>query len=104
MLRIMRMQFCRLILLAIALLLIPSLPSAHASEHHGSIHFNELPVPGATVTAMQGEKCLSALTNLQGVFSFSDLADGMWTLRIEMMGFQSMKQGILIGPDDSESV
>jgi hypothetical protein len=44
-----------------------------ASEHHGQVTFGGLPVPGATVTATKGDKRLGAVTDQQGVYTFTDL-------------------------------
>ncbi|HYV64465.1 MAG TPA: carboxypeptidase-like regulatory domain-containing protein, partial [Bryobacteraceae bacterium] len=54
------------------------------SEHHGTVKFGGLPLPGAAVTAKQGDKTVSAITDLDGLYSFPDLSDGPWTLQIEM--------------------
>ena len=37
-----------------------------AAEHRGQVKFGGLPLPGATVTAAQGEKSFTAVTDLQG--------------------------------------
>jgi hypothetical protein len=44
--------------------------AATASEYHGQVAFGGLPVPGATVTATQGERKFVAITDQQGIFSF----------------------------------
>jgi trimeric autotransporter adhesin len=80
--------------------------SAWASEYHGQVTFGGLPVPGSTVTvtATQGAKKVVAISDDQGVFSFADLADGTWTLTIQMTGFASLKQDIAVaasGPTGS---
>ena len=49
---------------------------ALASEYHGEVVFGGEPLPGATVTATQGEKKVAAVTDASGVYSFADLADG----------------------------
>ena len=64
-----------------------------ASEHHGIVKFGGLPVPGATVTAVQGEKKLVAVTDQQGAYSFADLADGVWNLQVEMLCFTHSEAG-----------
>ena len=61
-----------------------------ASEHHGLVKFGGLPVPGATVTAKQGEKSFTAITDQQGAYAFPDLADGVWTVQIEMLVFSTI--------------
>jgi hypothetical protein len=72
--------------------------AARASEYHGQVTFGGLPVPGSTVTvtATQGAKKAVAITDDQGVFSFADLAEGNWTLTIEMTGFAPLKQEIAV--------
>jgi hypothetical protein len=70
-----------------------------ASEYHGQVTFSDLPVPGVTVTAIQGNKKVIAITDAQGVYSFPDLADGSWTLQLEMLGFAALKQDVSIAPN-----
>lgn len=69
-----------------------------AAEHHGQVKFGGLPVPGATVTAAQGDKKLVAVTDQQGVYSFPDLADGTWTIQVEMLCFSTIKQEVGVAP------
>src|SRR5215472_13484599 len=69
-----------------------------ASEHHGLVKFGGLPVPGATVTAFQGDKTQVAVTNLEGAYAFPDLSDGTWTLQVQMPGFAPIKQDVGIAP------
>jgi hypothetical protein len=83
------LQFVLVILLAV-----PSV--AAASEYQGKVTFNGLPVPGATVEAIQGAKSFSTVTDQNGLYMFSDLADGAWTIEIEMTGFATVKQNVAI--------
>lgn len=69
-----------------------------ASEHHGQVKFGGLPVPGATVTATQGNKQFTAITDSQGLYSFADLPDGTWTLEIAMPGFSTIRQDVGVAP------
>ena len=69
------------------------------TEYHGQVTFGGLPAPGATVTATQGGKQLVTITDQQGLYSFPDLADGKWTIEVEMTGFAIIKQEIVIGPN-----
>ncbi len=78
----------------IALLISPFLLSA--AEQHGQVKFGELGVPGATVTATQGDKTLSVITDQQGVYIFPDLPDGNWTFQVEMLCFTPIKQDVAI--------
>ncbi len=66
-----------------------------ASEQHGEVTFGGLPVPGATVTATQGDKKFTAVTDPQGAYSFPDLTDGAWTIHVEMLGFAALQGEIM---------
>src|SRR5271155_5605690 len=84
--------FCALAWLAVATL-------ATASEHRGAVTFNSLPVPGATVTATQGETKLTAVTDANGVYTFSDLKDGSWTIEVQKLFFTTVKQDVAVAPN-----
>jgi trimeric autotransporter adhesin len=58
-----------------------------AAEHHGQVKFGGLPVPGATITAVQGDKKLVTVTDAQGLYAFPELQDGIWILKVEMLCF-----------------
>jgi hypothetical protein len=68
-----------------------------AAEHQGVVKFGGLPLPGATVTAVQGEKRWVTVTDPQGFYSFPDLADGAWTLRVEMQCFAPAHREVATG-------
>src|ERR1035438_2479886 len=70
-----------------------------ASEHHGVVKFGGLAVPGATVTATQGDKKLVAITDPRGVYTFADLPDGVWNLQVEMLCFATLKNEVAIAPN-----
>jgi len=70
-----------------------------ASEHHGQVKFGGLPVPGATVTATQNDKRFATVTDEQGSYSFPDLADGTWTVQVDMLGFSTVKQDVNVAPN-----
>ena len=86
---------CFLLLCAFAWL---AAASAFASEYHGQVTFNGLPVPGTAVTATQGDKKLSVVTDDQGIYQFADLPDGKWTIDISMTGFAPVTQDVTIPP------
>jgi hypothetical protein len=67
-----------------------------AAEHRGQVKFGDLPVPGATVTAVQGENKLVTITDPQGYYSFPDLQDGAWVLQVEMLCFALIKQEVTV--------
>src|SRR3954453_10563262 len=70
-----------------------------ASEHHGQVNFAGLPVPGATVTATKGDQRLVAVTDLMGAYTFPELADGVWNLRVEMLCFSPIQQEVAVAPN-----
>src|SRR6516164_6979051 len=70
-----------------------------ASEHHGTVKSGGLPVPGATVTASLGAQKLVTTTDELGGYEFSDLADGIWTIQIQMLGFETLTREVGIAPD-----
>ena len=74
-----------------------------ASEHHGIIKSGGLPVPGATVTATMGDKKVVTTSDDDGVYTFPDLADGIWTLNIEMLGFGKVTKEVGVAPEAPES-
>ena len=69
-----------------------------AAEHHGQVKFSGLPVPGATVTATRGGQKFVAVTGQDGFYSFADLADGVWTVEVEMLCFAPLKQDVGMAP------
>jgi trimeric autotransporter adhesin len=81
--------FCSLALLAACTL-------AEASEYRGQVSFNGLPLPGATVTAIQGGNKFIAVTDQNGVYSFADLKDGTWTIEVQKLLFIPIKQDVAI--------
>jgi len=77
--------------------LIPALVAAwamFAAQHQGVVTSGGRPLPGATVTATQGDKRLTTTTDDKGAYSFSNLGEGTWTIEVEMFGFQTMKREI----------
>ena len=89
--RILSVWLCAIFCLA-------AIPLA-ASEHHGQVTFNGLPVPGAIVTASQGEKTFVAISDQDGLYYFPMLADGAWNIDVQMFGFATEKQRIEVSPN-----
>jgi trimeric autotransporter adhesin len=71
----------------LAAVFLATLALAAAAEYRGAVKCGGLPVPGAAVTAVRGEKRTVTTTDEQGAFSFKDLADGAWTIEVAMLGF-----------------
>src|ERR1041385_8867168 len=69
-----------------------------ASEHRGVIQSAGLPVPGATVTAVNGDKKVVTTTDENGAYSFPNLADGIWTMQVSMLGFTKTSKEIGVAP------
>lgn len=65
-----------------------------AAQHEGVVTSGGIPLPGATVTATQGDKRLITTTDDHGAYSFSNLGEGTWTIEVEMFGFQGMNREI----------
>ena len=85
----------KLWLLALALGLIG--PVLMAAEQHGQVTYQSLPVPGATVTLTQGSTVLAAVTDEQGLYSFSTAAEGNWEITIAMAGFEPLRASVTAG-------
>ncbi len=79
----LRLAVCLTVFLAVAA------RSATAAEHVGQVTFSGQPVPGAIVTAVRGNDRVVTLTNEQGFYRFPDLADGTWTIHVQMLGFSA---------------
>jgi trimeric autotransporter adhesin len=73
--------------------------AAWATEYHGQVFVNGVPVPGATVTVTQDGQQLSTVTDEQGVYEFPNLQDGAWKIEIRMRGFETLRSEVTIRPD-----
>ncbi|MGA2598573.1 MAG: TonB-dependent receptor [Bryobacteraceae bacterium] len=62
--------------------------SIFAQAPTGIVKSNGIPIPGATVTATQGDKKASTTTDENGRYEFPDLAPGNYTLEVRMFGFR----------------
>jgi trimeric autotransporter adhesin len=82
------LRYCLIALLSVSLLA--------ATEYKGQIKFGGLPVPGATLTASQGDKRFVAVSGQDGSYSIPDLSDGVWNVQVEMLGFAPLKQDVTV--------
>src|SRR5579872_2365513 len=84
------------------------LVSAHrlfaGGEHSGQVTVGGVPVPGATVTASAGDKKLATSTDEQGKFALPDATPGVWTLRVEMLGFEPLTREITVTAEPQPSM
>src|SRR5262245_39400514 len=68
-----------------------------ASDHVGRVTMsNGLPVPGARVTATQGSNTLVTTTDTQGGYRFAGIADGAWTMQVEMVGLTAQRRDVTV--------
>jgi hypothetical protein len=65
----------------------------------GQVMFAGLPVPGATVTAIRGDRRIVVTTDERGVYRVGELDEGAWTLRVEMLGFAAATRDIMVTAD-----
>jgi hypothetical protein len=70
-----------------------------AAQHQGQVKFGGLPLPGATVTATMGEQKKVAVTDQMGIYTFGDLAEGVWNFQIEMLCFSPLKTEVAVAPN-----
>ncbi len=69
---------------------------AAAAEHRGIVRSAGLPIPGASITARQGDVLKVTSTDESGSYVFEDLAPGRWTLDVEMAGFEKANREIVV--------
>ena len=84
-------------------LLIPALLLLAASlpAQTGFVKSSGLPIPGATVTAVQGARKSVTTTDESGRYEFTGLAPGPYTFEIRMFGFKAASRQIEAGPGTS---
>ena len=81
-----------------------------AADHYGRVTFGSVPVPGATVTATQVTRdpqsairdppsAKQTVTDASGTYHLADLTPGVWTVRVEMLGFVTVEQDITVAAD-----
>ena len=70
--------------------------AAAAADHTGQVTFNGLPVPGATVTAVKDDTRSVTTSDRNGVYRFEGLVEGVWTVRIDMIGFAPISREITV--------
>jgi hypothetical protein len=73
-------------------------PLTAVSGYSGRVMFGDVPVPGADVTATSGDRTVATTTDDHGLFTFSNLPDGTWTIRVEMPAFAPVMREVHIGP------
>jgi len=74
-----------------------------ATEYHGRVRYDGVPIPGAEVTLVQGSTELLTVTDSQGIFEFPKIAEGSWKISIELRGFTPVHQAVTIGATNEQS-
>src|SRR5689334_4983532 len=85
-------------LLATCLVLVTTASASLASEYHGTVTARGLPFPGITVTVSRDGHTEVSITDLQGRFSFADLAEGVWSIEVSMLGFEKITREVAVAP------
>src|SRR5215216_1594298 len=80
-----------------------SVVTLRASDHTGKVTLTGVSIPGATVTAKQGDRTIATITDQNGIYKFTGLADGAWTVTVSMVGFQTMTREVTL-PSAAEGV
>jgi hypothetical protein len=55
------------------------------------------------VTASQGNQSLATSTDRDGMYRFAALAEGVWAVRVEMLGFSTLTRDITIGTTPAQA-
>jgi trimeric autotransporter adhesin len=71
---------------------------ALAVTHRGVVLFNGDPVPGASVTAVQGGRKLATATDLRGVYTFAEMPAGTWKIEVRKFGFVPLERSFDAAP------
>src|ERR1700677_1575219 len=79
-----------------ALVLVACCRFAAASEYRGIVTFGGMPLRGVSITARQGAKTVTVVSDQDGAFKFDDLADGQWTIDVEMQCFEKIETAVTI--------
>jgi hypothetical protein len=83
----------------LCLIALVSIAAAFGASHFGVVKFGGMPVPGVTVTATQGATRVHTITDPRGLYTLTDIADGTWTVQLDMQLFESERREISVGPE-----
>jgi hypothetical protein len=61
-----------------------------------------VPVPGASVTLIQGSTELSTVTDSQGLYEFPKIAEGNWKITIELRGFVPLNGNVALNATNEQ--
>ena len=63
----------------------------------GVVRSGGQPIPGATVTAVQGQTKLTTVTDDKGRYTFDGMTPGAWKIQVDMFGFTTAGREVQIG-------
>jgi hypothetical protein len=69
-----------------------------AAQQAGSVRAADQFIPGATLTATQGDRKVVGFTDADGRYSLN-LAPGVWDIQVEMLGFTTVHQKMTVGAE-----
>ena len=73
-----------------------------AAQQSGTVRSGDLVIPGATITATQGDTKIVTTADESGQYVFKDLPAGAWTLQVDMFGFTPARREVTV--DDKPTV
>jgi hypothetical protein len=82
-------------LAVLAALTVTALPAA---QQAGSVRAADQFIPGATVTATQGDQKVVGFTDANGRYSLN-LPPGVWDIQVEMLGFTTVHNQVTVGAE-----
>ncbi|HZL57285.1 MAG TPA: carboxypeptidase-like regulatory domain-containing protein, partial [Bryobacteraceae bacterium] len=68
-------------------------PAVYGVQYSGTVRAADQFIPGAAVTAIQGDKRVSAFTDENGRYTL-ELSPGEWDIRVEMFEFSSASEHV----------
>ena len=74
--------------------------SALASAQTGVVKSDGIPLPGATVTATQGERKLVTATDENGRYTLDGMTAGAWAVEVDLFGFAPLRKQVTAPGDD----
>jgi len=77
--------------------------AAFAAEQRGQVLYGGFPVPGAVITATHAGTTVTAVTDEQGFYTLSNIADGAWSIRVSKPAFTAVTQEVNVTPTATEA-
>jgi hypothetical protein len=70
---------------------------------YGTVASGGLPIPGAVVTAVSGDRKVITSTDQFGKYAFEDLTPGSWTIQVEAFAFEPSQRTVNLPSDAAVS-